>query len=436
MGQSDILSKYIEAGLENNLSIKGAGIKIKIQKSVLDQAKKLRNPSANFNGSYLLATGGRTILFPVGDLFNPTYSTLNQLTGTEQFPTDLENVETQLTPNDFFDLQINASMPLINSSIKYNQKIQQQLLALENLNKDVIKQEITLQIKMAYYNYLKSFEGIATIDESIKTLNELLNFNKVLVKYNKATRDVISDVEYQISELNSQKVGVVEQQILGRSLLNLLINRDLNHPVRIDQNIITSYDEINKEIAKMKDEAMDNRIELNQLTLAEKINDLNQKRIKRERNPQLGIFGGIGIQAERNSFKDEGLLVSTGISVSMKIYDGGLSNKQIEQLKYEKERISNNRAQLDQQIELEITQLYYQIKTIESRIASQLLGMASARESFDIQKVKYENDKILLIELLRAENRLTTSKINLDLLKYDHLIKMAELDKAIEVNFK
>jgi hypothetical protein len=35
---------------------------------------------------YFMAGGGRTVDFPVGDLLNPVYTTLNQLTGGNNFP--------------------------------------------------------------------------------------------------------------------------------------------------------------------------------------------------------------------------------------------------------------------------------------------------------------------------------------------------------------
>jgi outer membrane protein TolC len=60
--------------------------------------------------------------------------------------------------------------------------------------------------------------------------------------------------------------------------------------------------------------------------------------------------------------------------------------------------------------------------------------VSSAEQSFRVLNSKYENGKILLIELLQAQNRLTSGKIALNILKYDHLIKMAELDKTMAKN--
>lgn len=428
--QSKILNDYIEEGLRSNHSLKGAELDIQIQESSIEQSKKLWFPRVDLNASYLLATGGRKILFPVGDLFNPAYSTLNQLTGTSQFPTNLENFETQLTPNNFIDAQINASKPLINSAIKYNSLIQNELLALQDLNKDLVEHNIIFQIKTAYYNYLKSFEGVNTVDEGIDILNEVLVLNQKLVKFDKATIDAISDVQFRKDDLESRRIAIIEQQNLAKSLFNLLLNRPLHENIEIDKNIIDSYAEINATIPHLKRTAVDQRIEFDQMETSEKINFLNQEKIKKEKNPTLAVFAGIGVQTEDFNFDEGGPLYTTGLSLSMNIVDGGLRKKKLEQLDFERERIQNNREQLDQKVELEITNCWYNLKTIESQIRSQLSAVQSAEQSFNIIRIKYENDKVLLIELLQAQNRLTTSKIALDILKYDHLIKLAELDKV------
>jgi len=118
--------------------------------------------------------------------------------------------------------------------------------------------------------------------------------------------------------------------------------------------------------------------------------------------------------------------------MSMNLIDGGNRRRRIDHIALENEKLRNDQAQLFQKIDIELTQLYYQIKTIESQIASTESALKSAEESYQILNTKYENDKLLLIELLQAENRITTTKLRLDILKYDHLIKQAEIRKSLE----
>ena len=56
----------------------------------LKEAHALFLPNVSFGASYSKADGGRTIDLPLGDLLNPVYKSLNQLTGSTKFP-NLQN---------------------------------------------------------------------------------------------------------------------------------------------------------------------------------------------------------------------------------------------------------------------------------------------------------------------------------------------------------
>ncbi|MFT7606010.1 MAG: outer membrane protein, partial [Saprospiraceae bacterium] len=75
IGQSSILDNYIKEALANNLSIKGEQLQRNKQLIKIAQAGKNWMPSVDGSANYLFSEGGRTIVFPVGDLFNPVYGT-------------------------------------------------------------------------------------------------------------------------------------------------------------------------------------------------------------------------------------------------------------------------------------------------------------------------------------------------------------------------
>jgi outer membrane protein len=89
-------------------------------------------PSVNFGTQYTLAYGGRSIALPIGDLFNPVYNTLNQLTGTNNFGS-LENVETQFLPNNFYDARIRVQQPIYYPEISLGKSIKLEQIKLQEL---------------------------------------------------------------------------------------------------------------------------------------------------------------------------------------------------------------------------------------------------------------------------------------------------------------
>lgn len=102
----------VKAVWKQNKELQARSFELKKAESSFMEAKAMYRPSVNFGAQYTLAYGGRSIALPIGDLFNPVYSTLNQLTGTNNFGS-LENVETQFLPNNFMMRTSGFSNPFI-----------------------------------------------------------------------------------------------------------------------------------------------------------------------------------------------------------------------------------------------------------------------------------------------------------------------------------
>src|SRR5580698_5955994 len=63
--------------LAANLELDGASAGVAERLAALDQARARYLPSLDFSARYSRSNGGRAIDFPVGDLLNPVYATLN-----------------------------------------------------------------------------------------------------------------------------------------------------------------------------------------------------------------------------------------------------------------------------------------------------------------------------------------------------------------------
>ena len=160
---SPILEGYIREGLTNNLSLRQESLEISRVTESLYQAKSLFYPRVAFNPTYSLAAGGRRLEFPVGDLLNPAYKTLNQLTGSDKFPTNIENVNQLLAPNNFHDTKISVNYAIFNTDIHYNYLIQKQLLSAQEARKRVVENELRYTIATAYYQYLQSLDAVRSL---------------------------------------------------------------------------------------------------------------------------------------------------------------------------------------------------------------------------------------------------------------------------------
>src|SRR5687768_5557856 len=80
-----MLDEYISTGLKDNLVLEQKNISLEKALLSLKIARGRFLPTVALQGNYTTGDGGRSISFPVGDMLNPVYATLNQLTGSDQF---------------------------------------------------------------------------------------------------------------------------------------------------------------------------------------------------------------------------------------------------------------------------------------------------------------------------------------------------------------
>ena len=428
--KASVLDGYVEEALSNNLVFRGLDLSHQTQAIRVDLAKKNWNPQVNLGTTYLLAQGGRRISFPAGDFFNPAYITLNELTNSDRFPTDIENIETQLTPNNFLDANLNITKPLLNSAIKYNILIQKELLSMADIDKKEQAAEIGFQVRQTYYSYLKTVQGVKLVDQNLKLLYEVKKFNEKLIKYDKATPDAVSDVNFEIQNLISQKQSLEQQQELSKILLNTLLNRDLSEEIVVDESIIVPVLD-QRELSELISVAISERQELKKIDMAERIHEINTERIKDSNQPTLGVQGGVGIQAENFSFEDNGPLVSLALNLGWNIWDGGIKKKNLQELALAKEQTAWQKDIASQQISLEVAQAFYELQGLKSRYEAESEAINSARISYSAVDKRYRNDSALLIELLTAQNRLLSAELNQVVLSIDILIAQAKIKKVI-----
>ena len=117
-----ILDQYIDEGIKNNISLKQASLEFEASLESLNEAKGAMLPKIDFSSRYTKANGGRNFEFPVGDLMNPVYSSLNGIIGEEQFP-QIENLSLNFNRTTDIDNKLTLTQPLFDKRITYQKNI-------------------------------------------------------------------------------------------------------------------------------------------------------------------------------------------------------------------------------------------------------------------------------------------------------------------------
>lgn len=426
--QSLILDNYIKEAIESNSSLKQQDLELQKALKAIDIAKSSLFPKIAFNPNYTLAAGGRRLEFPIGDLLNPVYSTLNALTKTNSFP-QVENVSELLAPHNFHDTRFSFQMPLFNADIKNNIAIQKQILTTEQSKRRFLAFELKSNTESAYYQYLQANEALEIFEQSIILRKQFVALNEKLVINQVALKDALLSAQYELSKLEQQFLEAQKNKEVARSYFNFLLNKDLNAPIEIDSIFIKKLPVFGK-LAFYQEWAQDNRPELDQINAGKEVNlALLNLQQKNEKLPQVFLGGNTGFQGFGYKFNNQAYLV-TQFGLNWDIFRGFEKKHKIAQTKIEGNILDEKQKQIKQMIELQVKMKYLETQAALSNLKPVEDAIAKSEKILELTESRYKNYNALIIEVNSAQNELLVAKLSASLARYSVWNKYADLKKA------
>jgi outer membrane protein TolC len=418
------LDDYIHEGLESNLIVKQKNISLHQAEQSLKIARSYFLPSIEVLADYTSGEGGRSIAIPVGDLLNPVYTSLNQMTQSDAFP-QVENVKQNFFPKDFYDARVRTSLPLVNTDLQINRKIQAQQLTLKQHELDLYKRQLVEEIKTAYYNVLAAEASLKVYESALTVVNKNVEVNQSLVANGKSLPANLhrskSEAERVKAELNSARNQVDN----ARSYFNFLLNRTLNAPVNTDENSLD-------ELPLMPDTtgtAVRQREELHILKTARHINESSLQLSRLNRLPKVNAFLDLGSQAEHWNYNTDSRYYLVGIQLSFPIFQGFRNDLTIRYKKLELDKSQVDLTDTENRLALSLSTAKRQLHTTIENYHAAEKQLKSAESYFHLIDKGYREGINSLIEFLDARNELTSSQLQVNLRKLEVLTASARVER-------
>lgn len=416
------LDKYIEQGLTTNEVIKQHNFDINKSLYALKEAHSLFLPTVALNTNYTKAQGGRTIDIPIGDLLNPVYSTLNQITNSNAFPT-VQNQSVLINPNNFYDAKLHTTMPLLNYEIIYNKRIKAQQNAMQKIELEIYKRELVKEIKIAYYKYLQSIEGVKIYEEALKLVQENQRVTQSLFKNDKINRTAVLRSDNEVIRIEANLETAKQTSKNAKSYFNFLINQKLDAELEVDPQGNTLPTEL-------VDENTQGREELLQLNLAKEITENVGKLTQSYWIPKLSGFADFGFQNFDFEVNKKSRYYFTGVALEWNIFSGNKNKYRVKQVEEEMKKISSQTDNVKQQLLLQFQISKNNLKAaLEQLNADKNQKVSAQKYNEDIRKL-YKEGQAIYIEVLDAQNQWVNTQLNANISFYNSWIAFAELERA------
>jgi outer membrane protein len=420
--RAQTLDNYVQDGLKSNLVLQQKNVSLQQAQQSLQIAKSYFLPSVNLLADYTSGEGGRSIGIPVGDLLNPVYASLNQMTQSDAFP-QVENVNQNFFPKDFYDARIRTSLPLVNTDLYINRTIQSQQVMLKQYDLDAYKRQLVLEIKTAYYNQVAAEAAVKIYESALTLVHKNVEINESLLRNGKSLPANVlrskSEMERVNAELNSSRNQVRN----ARQYLNFLLNRDL------DAEVNTTASLENIAFAVDTSGQVNNREEVQIIKTQQDINESVLRMSRLSRLPKVNAFMDLGTQASSWKYNDDSRYYLVGVQLSLPIFQGFRNSITIRQNKLEIEKTSQHLTNSTKQLELTATLAKNQLQTTLENYKAAREQLKSAQSYFHLIEKGYKEGVNSLIEFLDARNQFTNSQLQLNLRQLEVLTAQARVER-------
>lgn len=327
--------------------------------------------------------------------------------------------------------ELQVGMPLYNGSVKGQIKQARYGLNAQDLVLEETKQAIRYTATAAYYQILQDRNLIDVEQESVNTLQEHLdNVNAQYRVGTVAKSDVLAS---QVQLANAQQALVTAQNNydIAVSTLNNVIGLPTDTVLDIrDQLKYTKYDLTQDDCTNY---ALDNRADGAAARYAVKAAEAGVETAKAGYQPTVNAVASKTIAGDREFRKNQAESWTAGLKASWDVFDNGLTQASVNSANMALAKAQEEAAQTDDQIRLDVRTAYLGLQAAEKNIQTTSVAVTRAEEDYKIAQVRYSAGVGTNLDVMDANEKLTTARTNYYTALYNYNTSKAALDKAMGI---
>ncbi|MDJ1486406.1 TolC family protein [Cytophagaceae bacterium YF14B1] len=416
--QSTNLDAYIQEAFKSNENLKQHSIELEKSLYALKEAKTLFLPATTLGANYMLAQGGRAISLPLGDLMNPVYNTLNNLTESQQFK-PLSNTSENLNPTNFYDVKLHTSVDLYNKQNNYHKKIKEEQINIHKSNIAVYKRQLVKEVKTAWFHYQQLLQERGIYQSALEMICESLRINEVLLKNGRIHETPVLRSQTERKGIENLLVALEGKIKNAKAYFNFLLNKPLDSEITVD-DFSSSIQLSPQELPAFQLSSPNNSDKLDIARSFTRIAGLQYKMDKPGIYPTITTFIDLGVQDFSWKVKKGSPYYVAGINMKWDIFTFGRNKYRAVQSELGIKQTQSQYHVTQQRIELEERESETLCETTFKNYTTTVSQIALAEKYYSDQLKIYKEGRLLYIELLDAQNQLTQIRIrrSVDFMSY------------------
>ncbi len=332
-----------------------------------------------------------------------------------------------------------ANMPLLNPRL--NQSLRAARIEKELTSEQFRGSKIELEysVQVAFFDVLLTRESKEVMQKSFRNASENLDRTRRMYEQGMVAEYDLIRAEVQTENLRPNVLQAENTYELALNYLKALIGLEEGQPLVVEGSLSDmAINRLSDFSIHDAERSLRRNTDLVQMDL--QLNLVNQqKQVARSSGlPSLELAGTYNYQAQSNHFRFSDIqwveTFSTGLRLTIPLFNGFAVRSQTRQLEILGEQIRLQRDYLEDNLDIQLDNILRTLMVSVEKTSNARSNVRMAERGFEIAKTRYETGQGTLMELNDSEIALTQARFNLLQAKHEILYGKAEYDKFIGEN--
>jgi outer membrane protein TolC len=418
--QRDPFGDIVAEALRNNLGLAQERLATERAEAGVREARGRFLPSLALDARYSEQSGTLNL----GDVVNPAYEALNQVTGSQRFPTDLD-----ITLPLRHESRVRLQQPLFDASILAGYSLARHLRDGQEWRRGAAARGIAASAQSAFLQVAAARSARQTWEATVALVRESERAAERLVSAGSATPDAVLRARAERADVEQRLAEARETVHAATRSFNQILRRDLDRPVaELPDSAVRFELTLTEEQAVAS--ALDRREELGQAASGIRAAEAGVRLATASFLPSVSLALDYGFQGNELRFGADDDFAVASVVLSWNLFNGGRDRARREGARHEAERLRVRRTEAEDLIRLEVRQAWEAAVVARDAIATADAGLAAARRSFELVRRRWEEGLATQVEFLDARTTFTSAELNRSATLYRYAIRYVDLERA------
>ncbi len=370
--------------------------------------------------------------------FLPTLRTEYDYTRLDQQPffTTETGIRVKVGTQSNYSWTTGFDQPIFRGGALYwSYRLAQLGVDLSKVSLELVKQDLILQVKEAYFTILKAAKIREVAVRSVEQLEAGVKVSKAFYDVGIIPKNDLLQTQVELAQERQDLTSADMELSIAKASFNTLLRRDVAMEVEVED--ILEYLPMELSFEECLKVARKNRPELSEVEFNVKRAEKEVQLAKSEYFPTLGLsfnYERVGDDpsVSGSDFEDEDNW-NVMATARWTFWQWGKKRQLVREKETRLVQAKNAKIQVEDSISLEVKDAYLRLREARDKIGVAEVAVEQAEENFRINAERFKEQVATTTEVLDAQTLLTQAKSNYFNALSDYNITWARLDRAMGI---